>query len=288
MSDVGAIDGAKPIEDNNVALLNVKTALSTSNPKVEEEGNPHAVSATVINQEGIGAAQALQLVQAGAPATKADERSNLIGKPGRYKNPILAIFATMSVARKTMQDVSKSSKEETRLMKKQWERISHEVSDHHDTAAKSSEKIQKYSACIGSVLALAPHAFKSIVPSDQAGYDNWISSMNGWAHMITESFTPSDYIKGAAGDKKEFVEWINWGAQNAQKMSEPILQQSGQSAQMANQRDVAVGQQQSEASRVEYQSRQDEKRNEDEAVKTIDQMTQRLMEQEVRAFEVRG
>jgi hypothetical protein len=290
MADIAALDGANPIEVDileDLALLDDKAGLSTSNQKVEEEGNPHAISAAVIhNEKEANAAEALQLVQATASSSAKTEerRSPLIGKPGRYKNPILAIFATMSVARKTMQDVAKSSKEQTRLMKKHWEQISHEVSDHHDTAAKSTDRLANWSAYIGMALLGGPQLIKSVVPSGEA-YANFINPVDDWVKWGTFDYlTPSNF----ANDREAFDKLIDSGKDIVQKMSEPTIQQYGQSYQMANQRDVAVGQQQSDASRTEYQSRQDEKRNEDEAVKTIDQMTQRLMEQEVRAFEVRG
>lgn len=275
-----AIDGASPIEADfyeDLAAIEIES-LDTGKGKLkaEDEGSPHALSELVVARE-----EAAAMDERAAPAVSKGDMSKHIG---RYKNPILAIFATMSVARKTMQDVAKQSKEETRLMKKHWEKVSHEVSDHHDTAAKSSEQIQQWATYLGMFFMAAPH-LRTFVPEGAAEYKEFTEKLD---FSLFGSFKPSEYIQGSCPKRKDFVEWVNWGTQTGQKMSEPMLQQWGQTTMMSNQRDVAVGQQQSEASRVEYQSRQDEKRNEDEGVKNIDQMTQRLMEQEVRAFEVRG
>lgn len=299
MTDAVALSGGNPIEADiyeELALIETKAS-----KKVEEEGTPHAISAALLANEA-NAAQEIE-TQQWAPATPSKRGM----EQRRYQNPILAIFAVMSVARKTMQDVAKNSKEETRVMKKHWERISHEVSDHHDTAAKNSDKIQQWSSIVGMVVGFGPKLIQGRLSPDTMipglGITEFQQSRNAWTDSIRNvcenwdpllgrvydnRWTPDHMLTNALTDNKTTVEWVNWLGQTGQKMSEPFLQQWGQSSQMANQRDVAVGQQQSEASRVEYQSRQDEKRNEDEAVKTIDQMNQRLMEQEVRAFEVRG
>eukprot|EP01066_Platyproteum_vivax_P000262 Platyproteum_vivax@DN10297_c0_g1_i1.p1 len=208
MVDITALDGANPIKDNtslDIALLDDKAALSTSSQKVEEEGNQHAISAPVINQEGIGAAEALLLVQAttATPFTKTEERSPLIGKPGRYKNPILAIFATMSVARKTMQDVAKRSKEETRLMKKHWERISHEVSDHHNTAATATDKLGNITLYLTGALMLAPMCLKAIVPKADT-YSNFIDPLDEWVKWGTLDYlSPKNFANDREKKKKK-------------------------------------------------------------------------------------
>lgn len=274
--------GESPIEAdfyNNLAAVETES-LDTGKGKIkaEDEGSPHALSEVVIAREAAAA-----MDERMTPAVSKGEGSKHIG---RYKNPILAIFATMSVARKTMQDVAKQSKEETRLMKKHWEKVSHEVSDHHNTALESIESTTKWTSFITMFFMALPQ-LKGFVPTESGAYDTFTQKLD---FDFIENFLgkPSDFIKGYAETPKKFKETMDYVTQTGQKMSEPMVNQWSQAAQMANQRDVAVGSQQSDASRVEYQSRQDEKRNEDEGVKNIDQMTQRLMEQEVRAFEVRG
>ena len=252
-----------------------------SNKKIEEEGNPLAISNGSVPYEHLRTENIEESQKKIPPitATQNIEPSTLTGNPGRYKNPILAIFAVMYIARKTMQDVAKRSKEETRIMKKYWELISHEVSGHHDTAMKATEKTQKLVGVFGVFFLAIPCVFKNMSQENI----EWLNT-----NLIYPISQKIPFISLIHKEKEKRDEAINSMTKQGQEMANQSIKLWGDSTQMANQRDVVVGTQQSDASRTEYQSRQDEKRNEDESIKTIDQMTQRLMEQEVRCFEIRG
>ena len=332
----------------------------------------------------------------------------------RPKNPIIAIFRVLSLARKTMKDVAQSSKDQTRKLKRHWENVSQEVSNYHNSAANQTNSLGKWSMGIGLVCTILPQYLKGSIPQDklQEGveigatkawdqlreafikkgvfdeipdfnqgvwdqlkakfvesnafhevptftkqtwdhlrvafiekgvfdeipdfnqgvwdqlreafiekkvfeegltlFDKW---RGDWANTLETHVDPllnkCDVIKdkkipilGAPiwkgkwntserfintfKDHKETIEWIDWAGKNGQKFGEPMVQQWGQQVQMENSRDTTVGQQRSQASQTEYQSRKEEKSNEDQIVSNIEQTLQRLMEQEARTFEVRG
>ncbi|NGX51096.1 MAG: hypothetical protein K1060chlam2_00953 [Chlamydiae bacterium] len=195
----------------------------------------------------------------------------------RYKNPILAIFAVMTLARKTMKDAAKKSKEETRLMKKEWERISHEVSDHHNTAATGSTYVQAAQTVATIALMAGPRFIKGWFPENQTAYN---ARLDGWYWIGTQ-------LKNYAPDKESIDKWIDSGKELGNKAIQPTLQTWMEGNRSRNTRDVTVGGQQSEACRIEYQSREGEERDIKEQEKNIAQTNQRLMEQETNAMQVR-
>ena len=415
MGESVAIDRSNLLESHlkNAHPLGDKRASNFKN--AEEERNLHAVSAVVASQvESPNRDVAKEEPTLVATDTR---RSPALEETRRYKNPLLAIFAVMSVARKTMKDVAKSSKDQTRLLKKHWEKVSQEVSDHHDTAAKQTDSLGKWSMGIGLACTILPQYLKGSIPQDKLPKGDEIGAREAWGQLnaafiengvfneipgsfnqdvwdqLKDSFvennafhevptftkqtwehlrkafkehnifeadeTPDftekvwgqlktalinkeafeerdtlfdtwsgewattlekrvddflnkhDFIKGKEvpiwgaplwetkwniserftetfKDHKETTEWIDWAGKNGQKFGEPMVQQWGQQVQMENARDTTVGQQRSQASQTEYQSRKEEKSSEDQTVSNIEQTLQRLMEQEARTFEVRG
>jgi hypothetical protein len=289
-----AIDSLISREGNtkkNASELLVKN----SSKKEEDKETLHA------DPTFVGTAESLAEGNSFVP--KQVSRSLTLPEARRYKNPILAIFSVMSIARRTMQDVAKSSKEQTRLVKKHWEQVSHEVSGHHDTAAKQSDKIQKWSGVIGMACTFGPKFLKGCIPSE-GEFKEWRDEQS----KFLETYDPIFFLKNKLGyedvnfysgdwekslentfeDRKGTLDWINRGGENAQKFAEPSIQQWGQQVQMENARDTTVGQQNSQAAQADYQSRKDEKSQEDQIVSNIEQTLQRLMEQESRTFELRG
>jgi len=293
-----AIDSLIPREGNTVKDA-AAHLVKRSSKEVKDKETLHAASAVVATQIGtalkdplIDAATADSLEEGHSFVANQVARPSTLQEARRYKNPILAIFAVMSVARRTMQDVAKSSKEQTRLVKKHWEQLSHEVSDHYDKSSKSSENVNNWSGALTTAITVAPMLLTTMFPKDDRDYTDFIQKLDGGRiESLLSNFmsrTPSEVIAGFAADHKAMAELIKQGQTTAQHTVGPITQQWGQTVSMENQRDVAVGQQRSQASQTEFQSRQEEKRSEDEAVRNIEQTLQRLMEQEARTFEVRG
>ena len=127
---------------------------SDSNRKTMEEEHPHILQEKEITLN-------LQSTQQNSTKTLGLNTSN-----SRPKNPIIAIFRVLSLARKTMKDVAQSSKEQTRKLKKHWEMVSQEVSNHHDTAANQNNSLGKWSMGIGLVCTILPQYLKGSIPQD--------------------------------------------------------------------------------------------------------------------------
>ena len=409
MGEAVTIDRSNLLESHLKSAHPLGDKHASNSKSAEEERNLHALSAVVASQvESPNRDVAKEEPTFVATDTKKPTES--LEAPRRYKNPLLAIFAVMSVARKAMKDVAKSSKDQTRLLKKHWEKVSQEVSDHHDSAAKQTDSLGKWSMGIGLACTVLPQYLKGNIPQDKIkigateaweqltqafrnkGVFDEISTFNegvwdqlkdkfiegnvfqeapdfskqmwdhlreafiekgmfeehpdfnkqvwdrlktalikkdafekvptlfdtwseGWAttlkDRVDDLLNEHDFIKGKEvpiwgaplyekdwnssafftntfKDHKETTEWIDWAGKNGQKFGEPAVQQWGQQVQMENARDTTVGQQRSQASQTEYQSRKEEKSSEDQTVSNIEQTLQRLMEQEARTFEVRG
>lgn len=221
-------------------------------------------------------------------------------------NPILQTFRTLSAAKAAMRKIAKNTKEHSTLQKKHWEHISKEISEHHETAVTSSQRLQLIAVPLQIAIAIVPMYLTGAIPNlskedlrnnpllgnDSQTYEAWIESLkDGWldkafSYMRNEPL--ADFVLSCASNKESLSDWIKKGQGLAKGASEPILQNWGQSTQMENQRDTAIAQQQQQAAQSEYQSRKDEKSQEEQIASNIEQNLQRLMEQEARTFEMRG
>ena len=134
MSDIGPIESV----DTEIDGLDPRDPLSTSRDEAEKKDHSPDVSSARLDSKPIDHATERDLATPTSRKGRPSRAQNL-----RYKNPIMATFAVMALARKTMQKVAKNTKDETRRVKKHWEEIAHQNSGYSKQAIKDIEAVQK-------------------------------------------------------------------------------------------------------------------------------------------------